>query len=214
MKRTLALVLSILLLVTALLGCGAKGKLTGTWQATANLAEVMQQVLKDKLPDSVLEVTDFSVIVELTFRKDGTCTFTLQEASVKAAMEQLLEDFEDDFLKGLSEQMSLLGDNVSLEDILKFTGINTESLMEQMKDSILNSDIATALTGRMSFDGYYKASGDKLYISETEEIDEKTCFAFLYKIEDGVLTLPMIAGVTPMELALTAAICPLSFHKA
>ena len=174
----------------------------------------MQQVLKDKLPDSVLEVTDFSVIVELTFRKDGTCTFTLQEASVKAAMEQLLEDFEDDFLKGLSEQMSLLGDNVSLEDILKFTGINTESLMEQMKDSILNSDIATALTGRMSFDGYYKASGDKLYISETEEIDEKTCFAFLYKIEDGVLTLPMIAGVTPMELALTAAICPLSFHKA
>lgn len=212
MKRTFALILSILLLATLFAGCGEKAKLTGTWQATANLAEVMQSILRDRLPDSVLEVTDFPVIVELTFRRDGSCSFSLQEGSVQESLEKLLKDLEQAFIDGLDEQMTLLDSNLSLEELLKFTGVDLESLLEGLRKTFMESDFAGALLGRMTFNGYYKLSGEKLYIAETKEID-KNSFAFIYKIQDDVLTLPMIAGITPMELALTATICPLSFHK-
>jgi len=212
MRRTFALILSVVLLAAMFTGCGEKARLTGTWQATANLAEVMQSILRDRLPDSVLEVTDFPVTVELTFRRDGSCTFSLQEGSVQQSLEKLLEELEKDFINSLDTQMALPGSELSLEDFLKFTGVDPESLLAGLRKTFMDSDFAGALLGRMTFNGHYKLSGEKLYIAETEQID-KNSFAFIYKIQDGVLTLPMIAGVTPMELALTATICPLSFHK-
>ena len=213
MKRIFALVSSILLLATTLMGCSAKQKLTGTWQATADLSGIMQQVLKEKLPDSVLEVTSFPVIVELSFSKDNTCTFTLQKASVEKALEQLLADLEKSLMESLAGSLSQLVSEITLEDIFKHTGINAEALLAGMRSTILDSDIADLLIRRMTFHGYFEITDEKLFISDTEEIDEKTCFAYHYQMEEGPLSLPMVTGETPMEPELTAILSSLSFQK-
>lgn len=212
MKRILALILTIVLLAATLMGCGAKGKLTGTWHATADLSHVLQGIVAEKLPNTVLEVPEFPVTLELTFRKDNTCTFTLDEPSVEAALEQMLPTVKQAFVDSLKDQLVLMDRDVSLEELLKYIGVDLQSLVDGFDAAVKKADLAGELTEHMTFNGYFKLSDEKLYISTTEEID-KEGFAFVYKNEEGVLTLPMIYNDSPMALELTAAICPLSFQK-
>lgn len=213
MKRVFAILLSVLLVVTMLCGCGAKGKLKGTWQAKADLSVVMQRVLEENWPDSTYEVANFMVTVELTFRKDGTCSIALQEDSMMAALDQLQVQMQQDFVDSLKERLTETDKSVSLEDVLKVTGVELDTLVQDFQDTFQQAYFPGALREKMNFNGYFQPDGEKLYISDSEEIDENT-FAFQYQLEKGVLTMPMVYGEAPMNEEIPVVIASLQFQKA
>ena len=94
MKRIFALILSILMIAATLAGCGTKGKLLGAWQASVDLAEIMDQIIGDQWVSENYPIDRFPVTVQLTFSKDNTFTLTLSAASLEAATEQLIQDLE------------------------------------------------------------------------------------------------------------------------
>lgn len=213
MKRVFAILLSVLPVAAMLCGCGAKGKLKGTWQAEADLSIVMQRVLEENWPDSVYQVEDFSVILELTFRKDGTCSIALQEDSMQKALDQLQVQMQQDFVDSLEDRLTEAEKDVSLEDVLKVTGVELETLVQDFQETFRNAYFPGELREKMNFNGYFLPDGEKLYISDSEEIDENT-FAFRYKVEKGVLTMPMVYGEAPMNEEIPVVIAPLQFQKA
>lgn len=213
MKRALSLLITILLLVSALSGCSAKGKLQGTWQAEVDLSSVMQQILTEKWPDGVYQVKDFRVVLELTFQKNGIFTLRLQEGSMQKALEQMQKAMETDFQENLRLQLTEKDKNVTLEEVLKVTGLNLKTLLQDFKDTFKKAEFDSAIRKKIRFDGYFKPDGEKLYISKSEEIT-KDDFAFAYKIEDGILTMPMVYGKAPMDAVIPVVIASLNFQKA
>lgn len=212
MKRVFAIVLSVIVLAVAFSGCGAAGKLRGTWQAEADISYVMQQILKETWPDSVYKVEDFQVTLELTFQKKGICTIGLQEGSMQEALDTLQLKMEQDFVDSLDERLTEMGRDVTIEELLKITGVNLETLLKNFRTTFKEAAFDEALRDAMRFDGYFEPDEEKLYISATEEIEEDT-FAFQYQLEDGVLTMPMVYGKAPMAEEIPAIIAPLSFRK-
>lgn len=213
MKRVIGILLSAILLVGMLSGCGAKGKLQGVWQATADLTPIMQGILQEKWPDSVYQVKDFSVVMELNFLRSGTCTIGVQESSLQKALSNMASAMKKDYIEDLKAQLTQMNKNVSLEEVLEMTGVSLNSLLMDMEKSFKEADFDRLLREQLRFDGFYEIRNDRLHISTTKEIDDY-CFSFVYKIEDGVLTIPMVAGENPMNAVLTAAICPLRFQRA
>ena len=213
MKRVFAIMLSILLVSAMLGGCSAERKLRGTWRAEADITSVMQQVLWETWPDSVYQVENFTVTLELTFRKDGTCSIALQEDSMQAALDQLQVQMQQDFVDNLSKQLTVSDKNVSLGDVLKVTGVELDTLVQDFQENFRQAYFPGELREEMNFNGYFSLEDEKLYISDTAEIDEDS-FAFQHTLEDGVLTMPMVYGDAPMNEDIPAVIAPLQFQKA
>lgn len=212
MKRILSLILCAVLVAMLLTGCGAKRKLLGTWQADMDLSEVMGTILQEQWSDNLFPVENFTVTMELTFLRDNTFIFILEQGSVQTAAERLLADMETALTDRLNKQLQDMDKTVTLEDLLGVTGVDLDSLLSQFRQTFAQVDFAGQLRKKMQFSGWYKLSGGKLYISETEEFP-KDGFYFTYAVEDGVLTLSPGGSGAPMEQVLTDSICALQYQK-
>lgn len=213
MKRILALILSILLLCATLAGCGTKGKLVGTWQADIDLAELMENIIGGQWISESYEVSSFSVTLELTFRKDNTFVLAPSQESLNAATEKVMQNLEQTIMNNLQAQLDTLGGDVDLQALLEITGVNPDLLMEEFRRNFQDKGFAQSLADSCTLTGWYKISGDKLYLSETEDIDKDTCPYLLYTLEDGALTVSAGADLPLRELFIRQLEL-MTFHKA
>lgn len=212
MKRILALILSILLLCATLAGCGTKGKLVGTWQADIDLAELMENIIGGQWISESYEVSSFSVTLELTFRKDNTFVLAPSQESLNVATEKVMQNLEQTILNNLQAQLDTLGGDVDLQALLEITGVNPDLLMEEFRRNFQDKGFAQSLADSCSLTGWYKISGDKLYLSETEDIDKDTCPYVTFVLEEGALTLTG-CGDLPVREELTAKMNGLVFQQ-
>ena len=212
MKRIFAFILSILMLSATLAGCGVKGKLAGTWQASVDLAEIMDQIIGDQWVSENYPIDRFPVTVQLTFSKDNTFTLTLSAASLEAATEQLIQDLERITMDNLQAQLNTLGDDVDLQALMELTGIDPNLLMEEFRVNFQNMGFTQTLQQGCSYSGWYKLSGDKLYLSATEEIDKKLCPCVTFVLEEGALAVTGF-GTLPLNKEFAAMLDALTFQK-
>ena len=187
MKRILALSLALLLLIS-LAGCAEPDPIVGTWTGEIDDANRINQLLEDTYGTEMAQywkVETFPVTIQMTFRRDGTYSQTVDNEKLNASMDQL-------------KQVLSAGLTAFLEDLIAAsnTDITVEALMQQLNisvDDLMNSAFSEKTIGEVeneyTFEGKYKTEDGKLYTSTGPDINVDENWYETYEISEDTLTL-------------------------
>lgn len=187
MKRILALSLALLLLIS-LAGCAEPDPIVGTWTGEIDDANRINQLLEDTYGTEMAQywkVETFSVTIQMTFRRDGTYSQTVDNEKLNASMDQL-------------KQVLSAGLTAFLEDLIAAsnTDITVDALMQQLNisvDDLMNSAFSEKTIGEVeneyTFEGKYKTEDGKLYTSTGPDINVDENWYETYEISEDTLTL-------------------------
>lgn len=216
MKRTIAIILTVILAAVMLVGCSnEQSKLLGTWKAEANLAEGIEQVMLEELGEQAeyFSIQDFTVNFVMTLNSDGTYSMTVEEDSVQTAFDALMEDMEAGMVKMLEEQISEMGIALSVEDMLAASGMTMESMMDQLKQGLENAGVMEQVIEESTEEGRFKAKDGKLYMSAGLEYQVDENVYDTYTLDGDTLTLVTHVGGEEEEQDLVKYVYPLVFNK-
>lgn len=215
MKKKISVLLTMLLLVTAVLsGCGEGGTeskkldLVGDWKASVDCTPLMASELED-LEEMIGPLSDlkFIIDIDISFKDDKTFVMNLNEDSFKSAVDNLFDShLKDALFDVLEQQIKDTGLDMSVEELLALSGMDIDTLLEEAK-----SEALTGLDGLNPInEGIYTVKDGKLYLGsgfeeDADSIPEEYASAFTY--EKGVLTLSAPESIDedeaflfPMEL--------------
>lgn len=217
MKRTITLILTVILAVSMLAGCSDQPSgLLGTWKTEVNLSEGIRQLLLDELGDSAeyFAIESFTVCLTMTFNADGTYSMTLEEDSVQTAFDALLEDLEAGVVKLLEDQIAQLGLETSVDTILEGVGMTMDSMMDTLTQRLEDKDIVREIIQEFSSEGNFKDKDSKLYLSAGTAFGVDENVYDTYTLDGDTLTLVTHVGGDADEQDLTRYVYPLVFTKA
>lgn len=165
MKRTVSIVMSLLLAVTmvvALAGCGSdKEKIVGKWETSLDMGTMINESIKsdpdaaEMAGDMTFNPVDVKVIFE--FKDDGTYTFACDEESSKSAFESIKNDFKSNMEKYISDMLADDESGMSVDEAMDMMGINMDELIDQMD--------VESMVGELEQTGKYKLEDGKLYMT-------------------------------------------------
>lgn len=216
MKRTIALVLTVIMAVLMLAGCsGEQAKLVGTWKAEANLAEGVEQAMLGELGEDAayFSIENFTVNFVLVFNSDGTYSMTVEEDSVQTAFDALMTDMEAGMVKMLEDQIAQMGLEMSVEDMLAASGMTLESMMDDLRQSLEDEGIIEEMIEESTDEGRFKAKDGKLYMSAGLEYGVDENVYDTYTLDGDILTLVTHVGGEEKEQDLVQYVYPLVFNK-
>lgn len=163
-------VMLVLAMVLSLCGCGgnATKKLYGTWSLNMDMGETISSEMGEEFADfeSTLDVK-----LLFTFNEDGTFEMKVDKDSFVESFNGWLDDFIAYSVDMTYAQFADMGVEKADADAMieeQFGGTMEDYLREMMEAQL----DAEALAGEMSTDGIWEVKGDKLYMSEEDEIDE------------------------------------------
>lgn len=189
MMKLISVVL-VLTMVMMLGGCGASQKdaLLGTWEATLDLTEMMNEEMQmDEEMAEYITVSDFSLKMVMTFNEDDTYSMNIDKASVEAAMESMMGDLEAGMTKYFEDMLTEMGmTDVSVDDLLAEMGMSMDQLMEESYAAAMEEE---DLFGELDAEGNFKVKDGKIFLSDGKDyaVDENVYDT--YTLENGVLTL-------------------------
>lgn len=240
MKKALAMLL-VMVMVLSLTACGSKkNELVGTWQAKidmteliigeadAGLAEVLASMDCEVELNSIGDYVDaFEPVWIFVFNEDGSYSLTVDEASLCAELESYKAGLEGYFRYFFAELLSQtlvdLGvvEQVNSEEELEaILGVSldeaiTESMGMELGDYV-NQVIDEELGGSAEIaemfnsEGKYKAKDGKLWLSAGLEYNVDVELYDYYSISGNTLTIEV--GTAGQEDE-TAMLYPLVFQK-
>ena len=189
MKKVISLVLALVLCL-ALCACGAesdKDKLLGTWVATVNLADMINEEMAGSDPTMAeyLKIDNLEMKFVLTFNKNDTCSMVIDEDALADEIDDALDILMDGTKQYLEDLFADQGLDMPIDDLLDMAGVSLDDLRNELAGEL---DIADEFAD-MNFEGNFKASKGKLYMSTSldEEIDENTYDT--YELKDGKLII-------------------------
>lgn len=217
MKKTIAMALSLVMVLLIMAGCGIleQAKLVGTWNAEVDLSEAISQEILGEVGDlgEYFAVTDFKVNYIMVLNSDSTYTITLDEASVKAAFDALMEDLMDGMVEFLESEIENSGLNMTVEEMLAASGSSLEALEEEMISSIEEQGLVENLIEDSSAEGRFKAKDGKLYMSAGLEYNVDENVYDTYVLDGDKLTLVEYVGGDEEDTAVTKMVYPMVFTK-
>ena len=199
MKKQAICMFVMLTLVFTLASCdlpgsGDKDAFLGTWEASANLVESINEDLSegfagvDEGMAEYFKISSFEVTLVYMFNKDNTYSIRLDEDSLKAAIEQTKEEVKAGALAYLEDVIAQNELDMTVEELLEASELDLDALADSAFDF---NDIRKSFTDSLECDGKWKAENGQLYLSksvkgEAEDLSE------LYEItSDGIqLTKP------------------------
>ena len=217
MKKLIAFALIIVLSIGCLTGCGGSetDKIIGTWKGTMDLSDAITAALDAEDMGDTFQVDNFKVEAVLVFAADGTYSLNLDEASLTAAFDGLMKDLEEGMFKMLKEQITALGMDMTVDELLAMSGLNQEALMQEIKDSLKEEKVVENIAAEAARKGKFRVEDGKLYTSASlaNEVDPETYER--YTLEGNTLTLLELVGgeAEEGEDALLTAVYPLIFQK-
>ena len=167
MKKNLVLVLSSVLLVVMLSGCGVLGALVnanefvGTWETTVDLTDSINKEI-----ESVgVAIDEFEITLVYTFNIDGTYKAEPDMDALENSFNALIDQLVDEMEKVVQ------GYGMSVADYEAQAGI---SLRDAVK-ATYNQEMLDTLADGMTSEGNFKAEDGKLFMSDGLEngIDEE-----------------------------------------
>lgn len=202
MKKILALVLGVALLMGTLAGCG-RGKseaddLIGRWRGTVDFSDALNAQTAANGLGEFATVSGFELTLELELKDDGTYILGAA-ADLAPVKEQMKAGIEAYF------QSMLEGQDMTVDDALASAGTSVDAILDQT----LGQQALDDLTADFKAQGQYEAREGRLYWSaapnQTPEGDGQS-----YTREGDALTLDA-GGST---LGGLASFLPLTFTRA
>ena len=193
MKRKICFLLILVMLFSALSGCGEKKKLLGAWHCTLDASQLAQQFLEDQNLGGDYEIPSFAVTAMLTFSKDNTFRLELDTNKLTEAMSALESTLAGNLADILQEQLSERGLGVDIGQLLDKSGLESDALTQQLTQNFYETAFTEMLNGVLALEGYYQVKGDKLLF--TNDPDSKLDEVYItYGLEGGTLTLEALTG--------------------
>ena len=198
-KRQAICIFLMLTLVFTLASCGVPGsgdkeEFLGTWMATADLVESINESLSEGfggVDEGLVEyfkISSFEVTLVYTFNKDDTYSIRVDEDSLKAAIEHTKDEVKDGAVAYLEDVIAQSELDMTVEELLEASELDLDDLADSAFDY---NTIRRSFTDELECDGKWKAENGELYLSESvdEEADD---LSELYEItSDGIqLTKP------------------------
>ena len=195
--KSLALCLLALVLVLALVGCGGKSDLPGTYRIELDLASAMSSAMT-QLGLAEEDLADLTLIVPytLTLNEDGTFTMVADKDAIASSLHAYLQGCSsaiEELLYKTAEESGL-----SREDFdAAFEQSTGSSVSDYVAEQLSQLDEEELLSSLEEDDdsGVYKAADGKLYF-EDQEADFSEDNYVSYTLEDGKLTFTSVTGDT------------------
>ena len=221
MKKATGIILCAVIIiasVVSLMSCGAKSdadKIIGKWAAKVDMTELMKEEFKSLEEQGIKmnenDIKDLSVIMVLEFNKDGTYTYSLDEASFDEFFAKFKTTMKSVFETSLKSAAEAAG--FSLEDYLSLLGMSLDDLVESSFSDEMKAEMKKEASGENN-KGKYKVDNGKLFtVKEDEEFkdDEYTKYEF---VNDKQLKFTDVADADSDESAIFAKkMLPLTFDK-
>ncbi len=211
MKKFLALVLSAVLLVGVLAGCGgdksASGdSLEGTWRANLDMTDMFNEQMAAGGMGEFMNISEFGITMVMEFKSDGTYSLSADEDALASSMEGLKEELKSSATAYLENMLKEQGLDMSVEDALAASGMSLDDMLNQ----IFSEESMNELTAGMKSEGQYKAEDGKLYTSDS--VDEAPGDSYeSYTLDGDTLTLDAGDSEVPSGLE---DLLPLVFTRA
>ncbi len=212
MKKNLTKLVSILMVLVMMVGLSGcsneKNAVLGSWKASMNLAEYLNQGIaqEDATAAEYLSVDSFYLTMVLTFKEDNTYTITLDENSVDAAVEQLKIDIRGGMEKYLVDMMAQMGVVMTIDEIMKASNTTMDKLM----DEFFSDEMVEQMVGGTSSEGKFKAKSGRIFLSAGLDYEVDPNVYGIYKVDGSTLTILDYVGEDENFLGMY----PLTFTKA
>ena len=197
MKRTVACVLSIMLILLTLSGCSSSDEalLVGRWTVQADRGVAVETMLGTADPSLTghIDIGEFKVDMILEFRENGTYAWTLDEEQLKTGTKAMM----DAIAEGLRVYLQI-ETGMNAEDLLRATGYTMDELMGQFFDP----DMASVVQANLASTGTYALKDGKLVLTNAEKL---VIYEGSYSVSDTTLKLTgghceeLLANLMPMN---------------
>lgn len=219
MKKYVARMTSVLLLFTMLFllgGCSQpteKDKLLGTWRAEVDLTEKLNEEMGlDEEMAQYMVVDDFGFAFVVTFNEDDSCKLSLDEASMKEAMEGLKGDLRTGVEKYIGDMMAAMEIDMSLEEFMEASGMDLDAMLDELFGEEAMDELFAEM-GTLNMDCFYKVQDGKIYLLENkgDAINEGEYVSYTLEEEQMIFQEVVIDGEIDKEMA--DMMLPMVFNK-
>ena len=212
-KRQVICILAVLTAVIMLAGCsipvgifdaGDKNEFLGTWTAIGDVVESINEGVREGLAGNgeeltdYLEISSFEVTLVFTFNKDNTYSVSVDKDALKTTVENTKDEIKDGALAFLEDTLEKSGSDMTVEDLLKTSGLDLDALADSSLDY---NKISESFANDLEREGNWKAENGELYLSESvnEEADD---LSKLYEITSDGIKLTEPEGSESDEMGL------------
>ena len=205
MKKTLAVLLAAMLLAGMLAGCGGDSAIVGSWEATVDMADQINQQFAAEGMSDYINLDSFGIVLCFTFDKDGTYTCSADEDALVQSLEDMKDVMRGGLTKYAEDMITQSGmTDISVDDVFEAAGTSLDELLDEMYSE---DDLKDRVDG-FAAEGNYKTKDGKLYLSDgLDHIPDDEVY-YTYTIEGDTMTFlegvgdeeGMAAGLFPMEL--------------
>ena len=191
----------------------AEGDIVGKWSCELSIEALMQANAGNTDEQSMGMVKtlfgDGSIIVNLEFNADGTTVFSMDQESIKALMNNMINNI-DAIIPQIVEAQGMTQEDfaAALEQQGMTMDQFKEQLAEQFKDEDLLGDLDNTVT--------YKLEGDKLFITaEGKEINDSQYLVI--DLTANTLVIKEVVGIedlgNDMDLEGMEKMLPWTFNR-
>ena len=194
----------------------AEGDIVGKWTSELSIEGLMQASAGNTDEQSMEMVKtlfgDGSIIVNLEFNADGTTVFSMDQESIKALMDNMINNIDAIIPQIVAAQ------GMTQEDFaaaLEQQGMTMDQFKEQLTEQLKDEDLLGDLDNT-SANGTYKLEGDKLFITaEGKEINDSQYLVI--DLTANTLVIKEVVGIedlgNDMDLEGMEKMLPWTFNR-
>lgn len=194
MKKTVALLLALILSASFLLtGCGSKG-IVGTWKGQVNLTGAMTELWNESMkefPDirDEMDIEEVPVYITMEFREDGTYAIDVDDASLEKCFAQTSEQLKT--IVGSHVDQALESSEYAdlLEEIFGAPGRSLRDVLDRIIEGACGPTMQQVVLAGLEREGNYLEEDGMLYISDALEIPARRDHPNPYRLERNRLTI-------------------------
>lgn len=204
MKRIFSLILTLVLLLTALVGCDRPGKLVGTWSGSTDVTELIGAMLAEQTGQSAVTLdSKVEIPLVLTFERGGTYRMSFDTARVLDVLTDVVMGYKENLRQVFYSQMS---DGYSAEELDKTiketTGMSMDAYLDAyLKEQIeqMSQTLKDGVLKNPEETGVYVEDDDRVQLTPQGEASMSCRFT----VSGDTLTLEMQQKDTVLTLNLT-----------
>ena len=204
MKRIFSLILTLVLLLTALVGCDRPSKLVGTWSGSTDVTELIGAMLAEQTGQSAVTLdSKVEIPLVLTFERGGTYRMSFDTARVLDVLSDVVMGYKENLRQVFYSQMS---DGYSAEELDKTiketTGMSMDAYLDAyLKEQIeqISQTLKDGVLKNPEETGVYVEDGDRVQLTPQGEASVSCRFT----VSGDTLTLEMQQKDTALTLNLT-----------